>query len=44
MQLEFDFTWFRFCELVDDDTGVVVGGAILECFFDNGVFYPTLQK
>lgn len=40
VQLEFDFTWFQFCDLIDTDTGDVVGGAFLECnlaFTSNGV-------
>lgn len=34
MQLEFDFTWFVFCDLYDDESGKLVGGAVLECYHD----------
>lgn len=45
MQLEFDFTFWIFCDLVDKETGEVVGGAVEECFLDSmsGFFYPTLD-
>lgn len=39
VQLEFDFTWFQFCDLIDSETGDIVGGAFLECvlvFTSNG--------
>lgn len=31
VQLEFEFTWFQFCDFIDCDTGDIVGGAFLEC-------------
>lgn len=31
VQLEFDFTWFQFCDLIDIETGDVVGCSVLEC-------------
>lgn len=42
MQLEFDFTFWIFCDLVDNDSGDIVGGACLECYIDSdGCYYLT---
>lgn len=43
VQLEFDFTFLCFCELVDDFSGDVVCAGREECFFDPATcrYYPT---
>lgn len=39
MQLEFDFTFWHMCDLVDNDTGAVIGAACLECYMDYDGWY-----
>lgn len=42
MQLEFEFTFWHMCDLVDNESGEVVGGACLECYQDSdGWYYLT---
>lgn len=43
MQLEFDFTWYRFCELVDKENGEVVGATVIDCICVDGVYYPAFE-
>lgn len=42
-QMEFDFTFNCFCNLIDNFNGNIIGGCREECFYDTatGHYYPT---